>query len=689
MPSASLTADVDADVDESPALELLAARGGRLALWAFAFWTILGLFFASQMVLLGRGITWHIALGYAMPQWYVWGLLTPLIAASDRRLLVGWPLRARLAWHLPLGLVWTGVALTMRLFVRPLIGIAWPPSIAVWVVEMLPWDLVIYGVIAGVSIARDYAVKMREHERHVHQLTIEAVELQRHLAESRLHSLRSQLQPHFLFNALNTISSLTESDPKTARRLMEQLGQLLRVSLRHASTPLVTLAEELTFLDDYLAIESVRFEGRIAVSVHADDDTLEAVVPGFLLQPLVENAIRHGVGPRLSGGHITVTAARNGSNLCLRVRDDGVGLTPDWARRREAGVGLRNTAARLEQLYPRQHLFRVTPDASGGGVEVEIDLPWREDAAANVGCRSEHTGMTRVRVLVVDDEKPARERLRRLLEGDARVQLVACCAGGAEAVRMVQDGARVGEPVHLLFLDVQMPELDGFGVVSALVEQGDAGVLPAIVPAIVFVTAHDEYALRAFDARAIDYLLKPFSDERFEASLDRAIGHLRAGHAEAVMSQMHALLGTIGGRVREADGAVPVPLPLPQPQPPAVPDGRGGATLDRIVLKGTDRIRLLPVQQITWIEAAGVYVKLHMRDGAVHLHRSLLGQLDASLDTRRFVRVHRSAIVNIDVVDELRQDVHGDYTVVLKDRTEIRLGRSYRERLQSRLGQDL
>jgi two-component system, LytTR family, response regulator len=284
--------------------------------------------------------------------------------------------------------------------------------------------------------------------------------------------------------------------------------------------------------------------------------------------------------------------------------------------------------------------------------------------------------MTRVRVLVVDDEKPARERLRRLLEADARVQLVACGGGGADAVRMVQDGARAGEPVHLLFLDVQMPELDGFGVVSALVEPCDAGV----VPAIVFVTAHDEYALRAFDARAIDYLLKPFSDERFEAALDRAIGHLRAGHAQALMSQMQALLGTMD-RLRETDGALPLP--------PAAPAPRGGATLDRIVLKGTDRIRLLPVQQITWIEAAGVYVNLHMRDGAVHLHRSLLGQLDGSLDTRRFVRVHRSAIVNIDVVEELRQDVHGDYTVVLKDRTEIRLGRRYRERLQSRLGQAL
>jgi two-component system LytT family response regulator len=295
------------------------------------------------------------------------------------------------------------------------------------------------------------------------------------------------------------------------------------------------------------------------------------------------------------------------------------------------------------------------------------------------------TPMTPVRVLVVDDEKPARERVRRLLAADARVQVVSCCAGGAEAVRIVQERAGGGEPVQLLLLDVQMPELDGFGVISALVERCDAGQ----VPAIVFVTAHDEYALRAFDAHAVDYLLKPFSDERFQASLDRAIWHLRAGQAHAMLAQMQALLGTMaqphnagagaGGGVESESRAS------------AGPGGNAGAnvTLDRILLKSPDRIRLLPVQQIAWIEAAGMYVRLHTRDGAVHLHRGLLGHLDATLDQRRFVRVHRSAIVNIDLVDELQQDAHGDYTVVLKDRTEVRLGRRYRERLRDRLGQDL
>ncbi len=281
--------------------------------------------------------------------------------------------------------------------------------------------------------------------------------------------------------------------------------------------------------------------------------------------------------------------------------------------------------------------------------------------------------MTPIRALVVDDEKPARERVRRLLERDTRLDIVDVCAGGAEAIERVTALAQRGAPVHLLFLDVQMPELDGFGVAAALVDR--PGLRPA--PAIVFVTAYDEYALRAFEAHAVDYLLKPFSDERFEASLDRAIRHVRAGHAEALLAQMQGLLGAVGAP--HTAGAEPAPRPAESRRAP----------VDRIVLKGADRVRLLPVQQITWIEAAGMYVKLHMRDGAVHLHRGLLGQLAAMLDHRRFVRVHRSAIVNLDVVEELQPDAHGDYRVVLKDRTEIRLGRRYRSGLQQRLGQDL
>jgi two-component system, LytTR family, sensor kinase len=350
-----------------------------LVVRAFVFWTGLGLFFAAQTYLLGDDrVSWTLALRWAMPQWYAWGLLTPGIAAAERRVGRGRQIGTRLALQLPLGIVWTLLAIAMCLCVRPLLGLTWPLSIRLFVVERFNWDLLIYAVIAGVAIARDFARQARDGERDVHRLQLESVALQRHLAEARLQSLRSQLQPHFLFNALNTMSALTETDPKTARRLIEQLGQLLRMSLRHASTPLVTLAEELTFLDDYLAIETTRFAGRITVSVRADDDTLDALVPSFLLQPLVENAIRHGVGPRLSGGHIAVTAMRQGPQLRLRVQDDGLGLRPDWMTRRDAGVGLRNTAGRLEQLYPGVHSLHIVPGAPGAGVEVQLDLPWQQ-----------------------------------------------------------------------------------------------------------------------------------------------------------------------------------------------------------------------------------------------------------------------------------------------------------------------
>jgi two-component system LytT family response regulator len=273
--------------------------------------------------------------------------------------------------------------------------------------------------------------------------------------------------------------------------------------------------------------------------------------------------------------------------------------------------------------------------------------------------------MTTIRVLIVDDEKPGRERVRRLVSRDARVELVAMCTGGTEALDAIDEAAEARRPVQLMFLDVQMPEVDGFAVVSTLLQRSS----PESLPAVVFVTAHDEYALRAFDAHAIDYLLKPFSDERFQASLDRAIRYVRAGDAHVLMAQMQALMG----------------------HAPAAPDlaGRSRKPLDKIVVKGSHRVRLLPVEQISWIEADGMYVKLHTRDGNVHLHRGLLGSLDASLDRRRFVRIHRSAIVNIDVVLELRQDAHGDYVAVLRDQTEVRVGRRFRARLQERLGQSL
>ena len=276
--------------------------------------------------------------------------------------------------------------------------------------------------------------------------------------------------------------------------------------------------------------------------------------------------------------------------------------------------------------------------------------------------------MTPVRVLVVDDEKPARERLRALLKSDSRIVLMKTCASAAEAIEATLDAERAGTRVHAAFLDVQMPEGDGFAVVRALARECGADAMPLVV----FVTAYDEYALRAFEAHAVDYLLKPFSDERFAAALDRVVRQVRAGAAHSVLARMQQLLDATG-------------VPAASTMTPAV----RAAPLDRLVVKGPRRVRLLPVDQIAWIAADGMYVTLHTRDGATHLHRALLGSLEGLLDEQQFVRIHRSTMVNIDVVQELRHDAHGDLVAVLRDATVLRVGRRFRARLQSRLGQPL
>jgi two-component system, LytTR family, sensor kinase len=347
--------------------------GRALKVWggAFLLWTAIAGVFATQLYF--AGLSWRQALVWTLPRWYSWGLVTPGVFWLDRRLAARASLRMRLGLHVPLAVVWTSVTVLLRLVMRAVKG-SFPPDVSDFFLERLYSDLPIYAVIAGISFSRQYAEQVQRSTREAHALVLRTADLERRLVESQLQSLRAQLHPHFLFNALNTISAFTESSPATARRLMAQLGDLLRASLRHTAQPFVTLGEELTFLDDFLGIESARFEGRLQISVHADDELLAVKVPSFLLQPVVENAIRHGVGPRLAGGRIDVTATGTASALRIRVCDDGVGLPAGWRFARDAGVGLRNVAARLEHLYGTPDLLQVV-SRSAGGVEVQIDLP--------------------------------------------------------------------------------------------------------------------------------------------------------------------------------------------------------------------------------------------------------------------------------------------------------------------------
>jgi two-component system LytT family response regulator len=258
----------------------------------------------------------------------------------------------------------------------------------------------------------------------------------------------------------------------------------------------------------------------------------------------------------------------------------------------------------------------------------------------------------RIRTLIVDDEPLARQRLRRLLEADPDIVVVAESGDGAQAVADVQE-----HQPDLVFLDVQMPALDGFGVLQAVT----ARLAGSALPVVIFVTAHDRYALKAFEVHALDYLLKPFDKDRFAAALARAKTHIRQEGAAALQGRLHLLLQNL-------------------------PIRRAG--VERLIVKSGARVAFIRTAEIDWIEAAGNYVRLHVGNDD-HLLREPLSAIEKKLDPARFVRVHRSSIVNLDSIRELQPAFHGDYVIILRDGTEVPLSRGCREKLEVSLGQRL
>ena len=254
----------------------------------------------------------------------------------------------------------------------------------------------------------------------------------------------------------------------------------------------------------------------------------------------------------------------------------------------------------------------------------------------------------RIRALVVEDEPLARERVVELLRGAPDFEVVGACGDGRAAVTAI----RHAEP-DVVFLDIQMPGPDGFEVIRT--------VGPDAMPVVVFVTAYDHYALRAFDVRALDYLLKPFDRDRFGETLQRVRRQVEERHSGELGKRLLALVQEL--------------KPAPAPK------------LDRIVVKDGGRVFFLRTDEIDWIEAAGNYVKLH-RGGQAHLIRETMTALEARLDPQLFYRIHRSTIVNVERIQELQPWFTGEYRVVLRDGVKLPLSRGYRERLQERLGKN-
>jgi signal transduction histidine kinase len=235
-----------------------------------------------------------------------------------------------------------------------------------------PYDLVFYIAVAGGALALFNYRRFREKERL-------AGDLQSQLAAAQLQSLRMQLQPHFLFNVLNTISSYIYENPDTAVKIVARLSELLRVSLDSQQQSFMPLGQELRIVEKYLEIEQLRFSDRLQARISIPDDLRQAQVPSFLLQPLLENAMRHGISGQIAGGTVEIAARRAGEMLELRVADDGVGCRSDCLQ--ASGIGLRNTRSRLEKLYGREYRFQAG-NRNGGGFAVEISIPFRLEPPA-------------------------------------------------------------------------------------------------------------------------------------------------------------------------------------------------------------------------------------------------------------------------------------------------------------------
>lgn len=253
-----------------------------------------------------------------------------------------------------------------------------------------------------------------------------------------------------------------------------------------------------------------------------------------------------------------------------------------------------------------------------------------------------------MRVLVVDDEPLAREKLTGLLREEPDVELVGECRDGLEAIAAIDE-----HRPDVVLLDVQMPELDGFGVIESLDRDN--------LPIVIFVTAYDQYALKAFDVHAVDYLLKPFDRRRFQEALGRARAEIQKQETGELNKRLLALIDNLK------------------------PDKK---YIERLVVKSSGRVFFLKTEEIDWIDSAGNYVRLHV-GGESYLLRETMTNIEGRLDPRRFLRIHRSTIVNVERIKELQQVFHGDYIMILQNGQRLALSRSYRDKLNELLGRTL
>ena len=350
----------------------------------FGFWTALGLFYASQLYIgmLMEGMNhsfWRILVWQLAGCWYGYFLATPFILWLGKRYPIertSWrhSLPVHIAAFAIISLLHSAAVVISTILIEPYDVMMKPRPF--WEMFWGRWtkefhlELIVYGMILGVGYAVSYYRRYRERE-------FRASQLESQLAQAQLQALKMQLHPHFLFNTLNGIAGLVRDHKnKAAVSMIAGLSDLLRHTLENAGRQEVPLREELDFLELYLDIQQMRFSDRLAVRMEIAPETLEARVPNLILQPLVENAIRHGVARRISPGLVAVSARREDGLLRIKVYDDGPGLKEGWRMEEADGIGLANTRERLQQLYGAEHRFDVR-NRKEGGVEATLLIPLR------------------------------------------------------------------------------------------------------------------------------------------------------------------------------------------------------------------------------------------------------------------------------------------------------------------------
>jgi two-component system LytT family sensor kinase len=353
----------------------------RVALY-LTVWTVAAFFFAIQHYL-GRGpdeqtIGWRRVITSQLGQWYAWAAVFPFIFWLARRFPLESPrLARRLSVHLAAAIFVIVLQPSLQAVLIWLIrGFSDPLMVIVGrLVHMKGWlwweVFVLYWLMLIACHAILYQARLRVQE-------LRASQLEAQLAQSQLNALKMQLHPHFLFNTLHSISALLHGDVEAADRMVARLGDFLRLTLENSDNQVVTLEQELEFLRCYLDIEMTRFQDRLRVEFHVDPGTLNALTPNLILQPLVENAIRHGIAHSIEPGRVEIRTDRHGDQLRIQIRDDGPGFASNTTGQ---GIGLTNTRARLERLYGSDYALQLSNGAQCGAI-VTLEIPFRVREAA-------------------------------------------------------------------------------------------------------------------------------------------------------------------------------------------------------------------------------------------------------------------------------------------------------------------